>query len=72
MDVQKALAPSEAGRRLVLSKAMVCLLCRQGRLRAVKTALGWLIDPDDVERLRKEREKKAIEETTAHEEVCYG
>lgn len=57
-DISTALAPSQAARRLGLSKTMVCLLCRQGQLNAVKTTLGWLIEPEDVERLRVERAER--------------
>ncbi len=61
LDISTALAPSEAARELGLSKTMVCLLCRQGKLNAVKTTLGWLIEPEDVERLRRERaERKRV------------
>jgi len=30
-------------------------LARSGELRGVKTALGWLVDPEDVEDLAKKR-----------------
>lgn len=33
------------------------LLCRQSKLEAIKTPLGWLIDPDDVARLAEERRR---------------
>jgi hypothetical protein len=29
----------------------------EGRVRAIKTHQGWLVDPADVERLAAEREK---------------
>lgn len=59
MDPTHALAASQAARRLGLSKTMVCLLCREGKLKAVRTALGWLIDPEDVERLKVERARSS-------------
>ncbi len=57
-DVEDWLAPSHAGRILGTSGQWVAILCRQGKLRAVRTALGWLVDPDDIERVREEREAK--------------
>jgi hypothetical protein len=57
MDVEESMAPSAAARELGLSKTMVCLLCRQGKLLALKTPLGWLVDPDDVARLAEERRR---------------
>ena len=57
-DISTALAPSQAARRLGLSKTMICLLCRQGKLEAVKTPIGWLVNPGDVERLRRERAER--------------
>ncbi len=57
-DVEGWLSPSHAGRVLGVSGQWVTNLCRKGELRAVRTALGWLVDPDDIERLAGEREKK--------------
>ena len=50
------LSPSEAGRRLGLSVAQVRNLADQGKLKCDKTPIGRLIDADDVERLKKERD----------------
>ena len=58
-DVEDWLSPSQAGRLLGTSGQWVTELCRRGRLRAVRTALGWLVDPDEIEDLAEEREKKA-------------
>ncbi len=49
------MGPSQASHALGVSGQHVRDLCKAGRLVAVRTTLGWLIDPDDVERLRLER-----------------
>jgi 2-polyprenyl-6-methoxyphenol hydroxylase-like FAD-dependent oxidoreductase len=54
-DIQHWYAASHAGNLLGVSGQWVTILCRRGELRGVRTALGWLIDPNDVERLRQER-----------------
>ena len=47
------LTTSQAASRLGKSRQGVTWMVEHRRLRAVKTALGWLIDPADVERLRR-------------------
>ena len=54
-DPTKAVSPSQAARQLGLSRSMVALLCRNGQLKAVRTPLGWLVDPEDVRRLARLR-----------------
>jgi excisionase family DNA binding protein len=51
------LAPSAAGRQLGVSRDWVRTLIKTGKLRALWTSRGWLIDPADVETLRAAREK---------------
>ena len=51
--VQSWLSPSQAGRVLGTSGQWITHLARSGELRGVKTALGWLVDPEDVEDLAK-------------------
>jgi hypothetical protein len=36
------------------SRQGVVWLCENGRLRAARTRLGWLVDPNDVERYARE------------------
>jgi cell division inhibitor SulA len=54
-DCTAAMSASQAGRVLGLSSLTVRLMCRAAKLKGERTTLGWLIDPDDVERLRLER-----------------
>ncbi len=58
-EVATWLSPSEAGRVLGNSGQWVKQLARRGKLRGVETSLGWLVDPDDVERLASERLEQA-------------
>ena len=58
-DVENYLSPSEAGRALGTSGQWVKQLARRGQLDGVETALGWLIEPESVERLANERLAKA-------------
>lgn len=51
-------SPSEAGRVLETSGQWVTHLARTGQVRGVKTSLGWLVDPEDVEALAKEKKRK--------------
>lgn len=56
-EVESWLSPSQAGRVLGTSGQWVTHLARSGELRGVKTALGWLVDPEDVERLAEKRSR---------------
>ncbi len=56
-EVQRWLSPSQAGRVLGTSGQWVTHLARSGELRGVKTALGWLVDPEDVETMAKKRNR---------------
>ncbi len=67
-DVENWLSPSQAGRILGVSGQWVTMLCRNGKLRAARTSLGWLVDPDDLEWLRKQR----IEELEAKVKKMKG
>lgn len=62
-EVQQWLSPSQAGRVLGTSGQWVTHLARTGELRGVKTALGWLVDPNDVKRVAKKRSKSGQEAT---------
>jgi len=56
--VERMIAPGKAARLLDVSKTTVNLWLREGKLAGIRTRLGWLVYPDDVERLRKERGNK--------------
>ena len=64
-EVANWLAPSQAGRILGTSGQWVKQLARRGKLRGVETSLGWLVDPDDVERLANERLEEAERKVSA-------
>jgi hypothetical protein len=64
-EVEKWLSPSQAGAMLGTSGQWVTQLARRGELDAVRTSLGWLINPDDVERLANERLKRAEQKISA-------
>ena len=51
-------SPSEAGRVLETSGQWVTHLARAGQLKGIKTSLGWLVDPEDVKALAKEKKRK--------------
>ncbi len=44
--------------KLGMSRQGVVWLLENKRLRGARTALGWLVDPADVERLENERKGK--------------
>lgn len=56
----------DASRRLDVSSVWVTHLLRSGNLRAVKTKLGWLIDPTSVDRLARERQAR-LASTRTHD-----
>jgi predicted site-specific integrase-resolvase len=56
---------SEAARRLGVSGEMVNVWLGQGKLKFLATAHGRLIDPVDVEKLRREREELRAERAGA-------
>jgi excisionase family DNA binding protein len=55
-DLENWLTPNDAARVLGISRQAVHkVYLDQGRLRAVRTRQGWLIDPESVEAARKAR-----------------
>lgn len=58
-EVQRLVSTRQASITLGISTQHVHRLISDGALPAIRTPLGFLIDPDDVERLRKEREAKS-------------
>lgn len=59
------LSPSQAGAILGTSGQWVTQLARRQQVDAVRTSLGWLINPADVERLANERLEKAEKRVSA-------
>ena len=64
-EIEDWLSPSQAGALLGTSGQWVTQLARRGELDAVRTSLGWLVNPADVERLANERLKKAEQKISA-------
>ncbi len=64
-EVENWLAPSQAGAMLGTSGQWVTQLARRGELDAVRTPLGWLVNPADVERVANERLERAEEKISA-------
>ena len=64
-EIEDWLSPSQAGAMLGTSGQWVTQLARRHELDAVRTSLGWLINPTDVERLAKERLEKAERKISA-------
>jgi hypothetical protein len=64
-EVESWLSPSQAGAMLGTSGQWVTQLARRGELDAVRTPLGWLVNPADVERVASERLKRAEQKISA-------
>lgn len=64
-EIEDWLSPSQAGALLGTSGQWVTQLARRGQLDAVRTPLGWLVNPDDVERLANERLEEAEKKISA-------
>lgn len=58
-EIDRLITVRDASVRLDCSTVWVRNLIADGKLPAIRTAIGYLIDPDDVEALRKEREAKS-------------
>ena len=58
-DFEGWFTTSAAASKLGKTRQGVVWLCENRRLRAARTALGWLVDPVDVEKFaQREREQK--------------
>jgi len=64
-EIEDWLSPSQAGALLGTSGQWVTQLARDRKLDAVRTPLGWLLNPADVERLANERLKEAEQKISA-------
>jgi len=66
--LQDFLTPSQAARRLEVSTQMVNRWMAVGRLPALTTPLGRLLDPADVGRLAEERKRQRAEKAGQHDD----
>lgn len=64
-EIEDWLSPSEASKLLGTSGQWVTQLARSGRLDGIRTSLGWLVNPEDVDRLAKERTEAAEKKLSA-------
>ncbi len=64
-EIESWLSPSQAGAMIGTSGQWVTQLARAGKLDAVRTSLGWLVNPADVERLANERLERAEQKISA-------
>lgn len=58
-EFEQWLTTGDAANRLGKSRQGVVWLLENRRLRGVRTALGWLVDPRDVSRLEQEGDVRA-------------
>ncbi len=54
-ELEDWLTPAEAGRVMGMSKQAAVKRLEQKTLRGVRTHQGWLIDPEDAQRVARER-----------------
>ena len=54
-EFESWLTPAEAGRVIGMSKQGVVKRLMNNTVRGVKTHQGWLVDPKDAERVKRER-----------------
>lgn len=57
-EMQGYLTPHEAGEVIGVSKKTMLTWCEDRFIRGVKTHQGWLVDPEDAERVARERAHK--------------
>jgi hypothetical protein len=57
-EVERWWSPSQAGRVLETSGQWVTHLARTEQVRGVRTSLGWLVNPEDIKALAKEKKRK--------------
>ncbi len=56
-EFERWLTTGDTASRLGKSRQGVVWMLENKRLRGARTALGWLVDPKDVERLAEQRGK---------------
>jgi len=54
-EIERLLSPSQAARRACVSDQTVKYWIRTGRLPALRTAIGHLVNPDDLDAYARER-----------------
>src|SRR5215203_1527723 len=59
-ELEDWLAPAEAGQVMGMSKQGAIKRLEQKTLRGVKTHQGWLVDPEDAERVARERHVDSV------------
>ena len=58
-DFETWLTATDAAERIGISRQAIHKWLEDGKLRAVKTRLGWLIDPKAVEEAAQERKEQS-------------
>ncbi len=61
-DLESWLTPYEAGQRLGITRQGVHIRLKEGKLGAVKTHQGWLIDPESVTEAIRDSQRKPLQE----------
>ncbi len=56
-DLETWLSASDVARMRGVSRQAIHVQLSEGKYRAVKTRIGWLIDPGEGDRIRQERSK---------------
>lgn len=64
LDVIEWPATRDVARRLDVSHVYVNRLIHSGQVRAVRTRLGWLLDPESVAAYEAQREKRRRRSST--------
>lgn len=54
-DLEHWLSASDVARMRGVSRQAIHVQLAEGRYRAVKTRIGWLIDPKEADRIERER-----------------
>ena len=57
-EMQEYLTPAEAGAVIGVSKQTMVKWLEDRSIRGVKTHQGWLVDPEDADRVARERAHK--------------
>ncbi len=56
-DLENWLSASDVARMRGVSRQAIHQQLDNGRYRAVKTRIGWLVDPEEADRIERERSK---------------
>ena len=71
-EIENWLSSSQSGAILGTSGQWVTQLARRREIDAVRTSLGWLINPADARHLADERLKKAEQKVSAMKSARYA